>query len=83
MGSSQQPSGGLVPTPNRSDLGISLPEDEVQREISFSRDRFLLNEEQIEVLKRIARVVFNHGAEEPIILLHGVFGSSKSTLLVR
>jgi len=55
----------------------------VQREISFSRDRFLLNEEQIEVLKRIARVVFNHGAEEPIILLHGVFGSGKSTLLVR
>jgi tRNA A37 threonylcarbamoyladenosine biosynthesis protein TsaE len=35
------------------------------------------------VLKRIARVVFNPGAEEPIILLHGVFGSGKSTLLVR
>ena len=70
--------------PIRKTPSVAIQVDEVvmQALVEEAGTKHRLNEEQLQVIKDVARAVMYPEATPPIVLIQGVFGSGKSTLLV-
>ena len=61
---------------------IDINEEDMQILVQETSDKYVLNQEQKQVLQEIARSILRPEASSPVVLIQGVFGSGKSTLLV-